>query len=136
MASTQVSVSFGPVKKAVEKLVVEAKTKVVLDFEQFIQSKVDEETFDSLKDLFDEYKDTMSKLVVKLDDDPVSKKGKRKGGGQEPSVHVKKALSPYNIFIKNKIKELKVQFPDMKGQQLMKTATEAWSKEKHAVQMH
>ncbi len=130
MAST---VSFAPVKKAVEKVIADTKVHVLKDFEKFVASKVDEESYESLKELFAEYNSDLAKLVVKLEDEVVGGKGKRKnkkgGDGEEKE---KKALSPYNIFIRDTIMKLKTENPAMKGQELMKAATQAWTAHKAA----
>jgi hypothetical protein len=128
------TVSFTGVKKAVEKIVIEAKSKLLDDFEIFVKSKVDEESYDSLKELFDEYKDKLSKLAVKIEEEPSNTKTKkgRKAPLKDGEVPAKKALSPYNIFIQEKIREFKLSNPDMKGQELMKKATQAWVQQRNS----
>ena len=56
--------------------------------------------------------------------------GKKKGGGEK----VKRAPTKYNLFIKDKIVELKNSNPEIDRKELMKMAAQSWSKEKEKVQ--
>lgn len=49
-----------------------------------------------------------------------------------PKKKEKKARPPnsYNLFIKDKMREIKEANPDFKGKELMKRATQAWNKRK------
>ena len=122
-----INVSFSGVKKSVEKVVLDVKTKVIDEFETYVKENVDEESFEALKELFAGFKNNLSTLSLKLDEDVQTKKGSRKSKkASDGTVKEKKALSPYNIFIKETIESLKKNNPEMKGQELMKKATEAW----------
>jgi hypothetical protein len=56
-------------------------------------------------------------------------KGKKNAKNNEDGV-VKptRALSPYNIFMKEKMAELKEKHPDMNGKEKFKIVAEEWSK--------
>jgi hypothetical protein len=60
-------------------------------------------------------------------------KGKKVAGSSDEGVAKKKrAPSAYNIYIKNKMAEIKAKKPELKGKDLMKAAIEAWNADKAA----
>ena len=119
------TVSFSGVKKSVEKVILDVKSKVLTEFETYVKENVDEESFEAMKELFAGYKTQLSSLAVKLEEESTGKTSKRGKKGSCAVPKEKKALSPYNIFIKETIESLKKNNPEMKGQELMKKATEA-----------
>jgi len=125
-----ISVSYVAVKKAVEKVVLDVKTKVITEFDAYVKEHVDEESYESMKELFTGFQTQLTNMSVKLDDEVASAKTTKKGKRGAGPAKEKKALSPYNIFIKETIEALKKSNPDMKGQELMKKATEAWKARK------
>ena len=132
------TVRYIGVKKAVEKVVLDVKSKVIVEFDAYVKEHVDEESYEAMKELFEGFQKQLAALVLKLDEtDPATAKasaGSQKKGQKvatsEPKP--KKALSPYNIFIKETIESIKRDHPEMKGQELMKAATEAWKAKKAA----
>jgi hypothetical protein len=131
--STTVSINYSAVKKSVEKLVLDVKSKVIAEFDTYVKVHVDEESYESLKELFEGFQTQLSSMNLKLEEEMGASKTAtgKKGSKKSPTEpKPKKALSAYNIFIKETIEGLKKSNPEMKGQELMKAATEAWKKQK------
>ena len=102
-------------------VVEEVSLHTIDEFEKFFAEKVDldEET----QDLFKEFKKTIS---ARAKTSAKSSGKSTKGKTDEPKK--KRALSPYNIYIQNKMKELKEQ--GHTGN-LMKMAIDAYKQEKN-----
>eukprot|EP00047_Mylnosiga_fluctuans_P001349 m.219874 g.219874 ORF g.219874 m.219874 type:complete len:90 (+) comp10269_c0_seq1:204-473(+) len=59
-------------------------------------------------------------------------KGKKGAAKTAKAEKTKRAPSAYNIFIKDKLAELKASNPEMDHKQRFKAATEAWNEQKKA----
>jgi len=96
----------------VDSIVTGLRIDVVTDLEHYISRHVSEDCFDELKLLFSKYRDCI-------------KSGR--------SVNKKRILSPYNLFIRDAIHRIKMDNPSMKGQDLMRKATESWLAHKASI---
>ena len=120
--------AFPAVTKAVAQVVAEAafeaKKKVMKDFAEFLADKI--EFDEEMQAYFDAFTATLSVEKVELPKE--SKKGSKKtdSDGVEKK---KRAPSAYNLFIKEKMAEIKVEKPELKGKELMKAAIDAWNAE-------
>ena len=112
--------------KAVADVVFEAKKQVVKDFAAFLAEKIDFD--DDMKGYFEEFEKTIVKETKTV---PSKKKG---SSGSDSSEKKKRTPSAYNMFISEKMGEIKKVRPELKGKELMKAAIEAWNenKEKNA----
>ena len=68
--------------------------------------------------------------ALKVDDLVNLKKLTRRGGAKSGTT---RAPTAYNLFVQQKIKELKNEFPDMDRKKLMVEAASAWTAEKERV---
>jgi hypothetical protein len=119
--------SYTAINKAVAGLVLEAKKQVIADFAAFLGEKID---FDEdMTGYFEEFTKTLQ--VEKPPKAGKGKGGKKAAGSSDEGVPKKKrAPSAYNIYIKNKMAEIKEKKPELKGKDLMKAAIEAWNADK------
>jgi hypothetical protein len=107
---------------AVAKTVMEAKLKVVDDLVAFLETKI--EVDDELKTIFGSFKESLKETEEKAVK-AVSKKGKK--GGADEVEKKKRAPSLFNLYVKDKMPELKAQHPEVKdGKQMIAFASEAW----------
>ena len=81
----------------------------------------------NIQDFTEEQKEKLNEVVFKLKDElfkesllTTIQQKKKKTGPKRPPTE-------YNIFIKNKIDELKITNPELKNTQLMSKAAELWS---------
>lgn len=114
--------SFATVNKAVAGVVAEAvfqaKKDVVEAFAKFLGEKID---FDEdMQAYFNEFKATI--VLEKVEVPKEKGKGKTEGGEKK-----KRAPSAYNLYIKDKMAEIKAAQPELKGKDLMKAAIQAWN---------
>lgn len=107
------------VQKALAGLVEETALSTVDKLVTFLSDKI--EIDDEMKTLFDEFKKT-TKEGIKAS----FKNSTRKGGAKDEKK--KREPSPYNLFIKEKMAEIKAKKPELKGKDLMKEAIEEWKK--------
>ncbi len=110
--------SFPTVNAAVSKIVLDAKLKTVDELLAFIQSEVEIE----LKGPFEKFK-----AQIKASHKEIPEK-KKKGDGDKP----KRKASLFNIYVREKMVEIKAQNPDVKGG-AMKLASESWNSDPFAV---
>lgn len=111
--------------KTVNVLVEETSMNTVDKLAVFLKEKIE---FDSdMQELFDEFK-TSLKTSLKNE-----AKGKKRGGKHLDSNKKKRQASVYNLFIKDKMAEIKQQQPELKGKELMKAAIEMWKARPEAV---
>ena len=112
------------VNTAVSSLVEEVSLNTVDKVVDFLKSKIDfDEDFDKF---FQEFKDTL-----KADAKASAKKSVKKsssGSDSETDAKKKRAPSAYNLFIKDKMAQIKGTNPEIKGKELMKAAIEEWKK--------
>lgn len=111
------------VNKALAGLVEETALSTVDKLVSFLSDKI--EIDEDMKSLFDEFKkNTKDEIKASF------KNNSRKGGAKEEKK--KREPSPYNLFIKEKMAEIKAKKPELKGKELMKEAIEEWKKGKSA----
>lgn len=111
--------SYNAVMKAVADVVFDAKKQVIKDFAAFLAEKIDFD--DDMKGYFDEFEKTIVKET------PSKKKGESSSSDTEKK---KRAPSAYNMFISEKMAEIKKEKPELKGKELMKAAIEVWNENK------
>ena len=116
MASTKLNI-------AIAALVAESQLSTVEKLFAFLGEKI--EIDDDMKGYFDEFKATL-KVDQEADAKAAKSKSKSKKGG-EPKA--KRAPSAYNLYIRDKMAELKAAG---NSGNLMKMAIEAWNEEKGA----
>lgn len=121
MASTKVT-------KAVQVLVEETSLEVVDKLGAFFETKI--EMDDDMKGYFEEFK-TQLKEHLKEEAKAVGK-GAKKAKVMVDGEKKKRAPSAYNLFIKDKMAEIKVNQPDLKSKDLMKEAIAMWKAQKEA----
>ena len=92
----------------IDNIVVRVKTQTVIDLERYLYNRVDHDVYNSMSGLFSDYLELLQD----------------RGGRGTPDK--KKILSPYNLFIRDAIHRIKANNPSMKGQDLMRKATESW----------
>lgn len=97
------------------------------DTNEIVIDRLLELTLENIQDLTKEQKEKLNEIVFKLKDDlfkesllTTIQQKKKKTGPKRPPTE-------YNIFVKNKIDELKVTNPELKNTQLMSKAAELWS---------
>ena len=113
--------SYNAINKVVAGLVLEAKKQVIADFAAFLGEKID---FDEdMTGYFAEFTKTLQ-----VEKPPKAGKGKK--ASDDGVAKKKRAPSAYNIYIKNKMAEIKEKKPELKGKDLMKAAIEAWNADK------
>lgn len=116
--------SYTAVISAVESAVFDAKKQVINDFMRFLEDKIDFD--DDMKGYFTEFIDTL-KAPKKTSPKKASKKS-----DEEKVKKPKRAPSAYNMFISEKMAEIKKENPALKGKELMKAAIEVWNEQKKA----
>jgi hypothetical protein len=120
--------SFATVNKAVAGVVAEsvfqAKKDVMEYFAKFLSEKID---FDEdMQAYFDEFKATLVLEKIEV----LKEKSKKDGTGEKK----KRAPSAYNLYIKDKMAEIKSSQPELKGKELMKAAIVAWNADKQTAE--
>lgn len=109
-------------QKALQALAEDVALSTVDKLAEFLATKI--EFDEDMKELFEEFK-TATKEEYKA-----SAKASKKGGKDADGTEKKKrAPTAYNLFIKDKINELKAANPSWKGKELMSAATAAWKVE-------
>ncbi len=114
-------------QNALNKVVEEVKTDALDRFAEFVKERVKnvdtvEEAIKNVDELLAEFKATNVASVINFG----------------PRKKEKKSRPPnsYNLFIKQKMQEIKAQHPEYKGKELMKKATEAWNEQKVKEPVH
>jgi hypothetical protein len=113
--------SYPAISQAVAKVVMDAKFKVIGDFEVFLSSKI--EMDEDLREFFKEFKDSLKESEEK------SVKAAGKKGGKVSSDTPKKKRSPslFNIYVKDIMPKLKETHSDIQdGKKLIGFAAESW----------
>jgi len=114
---------------AIAKAVMEARLKVLDEVQAYVLDKVDEDSAEAIKELFDGFKEEFNKSVE--DEMKEVKTMKKKGGRKNSSAsentekRTRKA-TPYNVFVSENMKRFKVENPSFNGKQIMKMAMDAW----------
>lgn len=117
--------ALNTVHKALAGLVEETAINTVDKLITFLSDKI--EFDDDMKALFDEFKKTTKEEIKASFKNDRSKKGGRSGEEKK-----KREPSAYNLFIKEKMAQIKVKKPELKGKELMKEAIDEWKKTKTA----
>jgi hypothetical protein len=115
--------AFPTVQSAVAKVVMDAKLKVFDDLVTFLDAKI--EIDDELKVALAAFKDSLKESEEKA----VKAAGKKskKNASDGETEKKKRAPSLFNLFVKDKMPELKAQHPDVKdGKLMIGFASEAW----------
>lgn len=116
--------SYTTIMSAVDAAVLDAKKQVINEFMRFLEEKID----------FDEdMKGYFTEFIGTLKPSKKSKKGKAdKAVKAVKADKPKRAPSAYNMFISEKMAEIKKENPALKGKELMKAAIVAWNDKKAA----
>ena len=114
------------VNSAVSALVEEVSMTTVDKVVEFLKSKIDfDEDFEGF---FKEFKDTLKADVKAAAKKSAKKSKKSDSSDSEGEPKKKRAPSAYNLYIKDKMAEIKVSNPEIKGKDLMKAAIDEWKK--------
>lgn len=112
-------------QNALNKVVEEAKVDALDRYTTFLKDRLHDasstqEAFTKMEELLTEFKASNVGTVINFG----------------PQKKEKKSRPPnsYNLFIKEKMQEIKLVHPEYKGKELMKKATEAWNMQKHTTQ--
>jgi len=128
--------NYANVVAAVQIAVNDAKANLFEDLKKFVLEQLDEDSVVAISSMFDEFKkskmnavDAPSKVVVKK-----SKKSKSDEAqtSEEKPAKAKRAPSAYNIFVGEKIKELRAADPTLKAKDAMSQAMALWKEHKAA----
>jgi hypothetical protein len=115
--------SYTSIMSAVDAAVLDAKKQVINEFMRFLEDKID----------FDEdMKGYFAEFIGTLKPSKKTKKGEDKADKADKPVKAKRAPSAYNMFISEKMAEIKKENPALKGKELMKAAIVAWNEKKAA----
>ena len=119
--------ALNKVNTAVNALVEEVSMTTVDKVIEFLKTKIDfDEDFEGF---FKEFKETL-KADVKAAAKKTTKKSSKKSESSDTEGEPKKKRAPsaYNLYIKDKMAEIKVSNPEIKGKDLMKAAIDEWKK--------
>lgn len=105
-------------QNVLNKVIDEARSSSLDGFARYLNEQGQTITQEQIQSHLDEYKKTHSTPVLNFG----------------PKKKEKKTRPPnsYNMFIKDKMREIKEANPDFKGKELMKRATQAWNQQKEA----
>lgn len=106
-------------QNALNKVVNDVKYSTLEDFTKYLtqqQIAIETTNTEEVKTIIEEYLKTNVNNVFTF----VPKKKEKKS----------RPPNSYNMFIKDKMREIKEANPDFKGKELMKRATEAWNQQK------
>jgi hypothetical protein len=125
--------AFTAVTKAVAGVVAEAvfeaKKQVIKDFAAFMADKIDFD--DDMQAYFDEFVGTLvlEKVEVPKEKGKTKKSAASASDGESSDAPAKKKRAPsaYNLFIKEKMAEIKANKPELKGKDLMRAAIDVWN---------
>jgi hypothetical protein len=119
--------AFLKATKAIQALVEETSMSVVDKLMAFLDTRI--EMDEDMKGLFTEFKEQLTG-ELKETAKAVTKSTKGATKGDKP----KRAPSAYNLFIRDKLAELKESDPDMASKDRMKAATALWREHKEALE--
>ena len=109
------------------KRVISGINTFIHDTNEIVIDRLLELALENIQDFTEEQKEKLNEVVFKLKDElfkesllTTIQQKKKKTGPKRPPTE-------YNIFIKNKIDELKITNPELKNTQLMSKAAELWS---------
>lgn len=102
--------------------------KVLEDVQTYVIDKVDEDSVDAIKELFDDFRKEFEKAMEEeAKQNKVSKKKGSKGAGGDAAPKRTRKPTPYNMFVSENMKRFKQENPALNGKETMKMAMEAWS---------
>ena len=127
-SSKQAKMSFASINAAVSKVVLEAKLKTLDDLLAFMETEVDVD--DELKESFEKFK-AQIKANHKETPEKKTRKSKKESDG-EAETKPKRKASLFNIYVREKMAEIKAENPGLKGG-AMKMASEAWNTDPFAL---
>jgi len=120
--------SYANIISAIAKEVQEARLKVLEDVQAFVLDKVDEESAEAIKELFDDFRKEFDKTLK--EETVAIKKGVKKGSGaktgEKKTGGSGRKPTAYNMFVSENMKRFKNENPSLKGKETMKLAMEAW----------
>ena len=123
--------AYSNIVAAIAKTVLEARVKVLEDIKTFVIEKVDEDSADTFKELFDDFRKEFDKTVEEESKGLLKGgrkgKGAKKGGGAAGGEKRTRKPTPYNMFVSENMKRFKQENPALNGKETMKMAMEAWS---------
>lgn len=109
--------SMANVYKALAALSEEVALKTVSGLQEFLSEKL--EFDDDMTNMFEEYR---KKVVADIKVQYKNERSSSKKNGEKK----KRAPSAYNLYIKEKMAEIKAAQSELKGKELMKEAIKAW----------
>jgi len=121
--------SYTNIVAAIDNTVSEAKLSMLDDVQTFILDKVDEDSASAIKELFDEYRAKFTKEMAEAKKS--SKKLFKEKGKKEKKPKTDRKPSAYNVFVGDKIKEIRAANPGMVAKDAMKLAMAAWKEQKN-----
>lgn len=103
-------------QNALNRVIDEVKNESLDNFVKVLLDRIDDLDNDKVKHVLDEFKASTPNNILNFG----------------PKKREKKTRPPnsYNLFIKDKMREIKDAHPEYKGKELMKKATEEWNKQK------
>lgn len=119
--------AYPQIVQAIENTLVETKLKFLEEVEKYVLGKMEDESATVVKEFFDEFRTTFQKEVAD------AKKAATKGAKKEKKEKADRKPSEYNIFVGEKIKEIRTQNPGMPAKEAMKLAMTLWKEKKASV---
>ncbi len=116
--------SYSNIVSAIAKAVSDARLKVLDDVEAYVLDKVDEDSAEAIKELFNDFKEKFTKDIEE-EMKEMKKKGRKSAKTADGEKRTRKP-TPYNVFVSETMKRFKVENPTFNGKQIMKMAMEAW----------
>ncbi len=116
--------TYSNIVSEIAKAVREARLKVLDDVEAYVLDKVDEDSADAIKELFNDFKEKFNKDVEE-EMKELKKKGRKSTKTADGEKRTRKP-TPYNVFVSETMKRFKVENPTFNGKQIMKMAMESW----------
>ena len=117
------------VNKAISDMVKSIETSTVEKIKSFITEKIateyDEEMLEAITKMFDEVAEEIKK---NSETENMKKSGKKDSGDKKEKK--KREPTEYNLFLKEKMAEIKAAGTTLKGKDLMKAAIELWREKK------
>jgi len=122
--------SYHAILAAVDNTILDAKLSMLNDIQKFILEKVDEDSSEAIRELFDDFRSGFNREVAeakktsrKMGKERV-KKDKKPKGDRKPSA--------YNVFVGEKIKEIRAANPGLIAKEAMRQAMDAWKQHKNS----
>ena len=105
--------------------------KFIQEFTTLVDSEKEYTRAELSKILTEVYRQITSDKPKKSDDKPKKKKSKKeKDSDEDAGPKKKREPTKYNLFVKEQMSIVKVKFPDLNRQELMKKVGEMWREQK------